>query len=109
VAVSLPWSTSATAILVVLWLLALLPTLDAASLRRALAQPAGGLPVVLWGLGLIGMLWGDAGIGERVYMFGGFQKLLVIPLLIAQFSRSDKGLWVAFGFLGANTVLLAVS
>jgi len=33
IAVSLPWSTSATGILVGLWLLALLPTLDLASLR----------------------------------------------------------------------------
>ena len=34
VAVSLPWSTSASSILIVLWLIALVPTLDAASVRR---------------------------------------------------------------------------
>ena len=34
VAVSLPWSTSATSILLVLWLVALLPTLDVAMMRR---------------------------------------------------------------------------
>ena len=49
VAVSLPWSTSATGILVVLWLLALIPTLDWAEVRRELATPAGGLPVLLFG------------------------------------------------------------
>ena len=38
VAVSLPWSTSATAILVVLWLLAALPALDRSAVRRTLAS-----------------------------------------------------------------------
>ena len=46
IAVSLPWSTSATTFLIMLWLLALLPTLDAAAVRRELLSPAGGLPVV---------------------------------------------------------------
>ena len=50
-AVSLPWSTSATGILAVLWLLVLVPTLDRAALRRVLTTPAGGLPVLLWALG----------------------------------------------------------
>ena len=44
-AMSLPWSTSATAILAVLWLLALLPTLRWADIRREIWTPAGGLPV----------------------------------------------------------------
>ena len=47
VAVSLPWSTSATAILVVIWLFALIPTLAWADARRELATAAGGLPVLL--------------------------------------------------------------
>ena len=45
VAASLPWSTSATGILVALWLLALIPTLNWDDIRRELATPAGGLPV----------------------------------------------------------------
>jgi O-antigen ligase len=55
-AASLPWSTSATGVLAGLWLLAVIPTLDAAALRRVLSTPAGGLPVMLWALGLVGML-----------------------------------------------------
>ena len=55
VAVSLPWSTSATSILIVLWVLAVLPTLDVSGLRRELASPAGGLPVLLWALAVVGM------------------------------------------------------
>jgi len=36
VAVSLPWSTSATSILIVLWIIAVVPTLDIVSVRREL-------------------------------------------------------------------------
>ena len=43
VAVALPWSTSAVGILLVLWLLALIPTLNWQDLRRELLAPAGGL------------------------------------------------------------------
>ena len=46
-AVSLPWSTSATSILAVFWLLALIPTLRWADIRREVSALAGGLPVLL--------------------------------------------------------------
>ena len=59
VAVSLPWSTSATGILLVLWLLALIATLDWRELRRELLTPAGGLPVLLFLLGVLGLAWAD--------------------------------------------------
>jgi O-antigen ligase len=109
VAVSLPWSTSATSILVGLWLLALLPTLDFASLRRALAHPAGGLPVALVVLAVVGMLWADVPFAERFGGIRGPHKLLMIPLLLVQFRRSDKGTRVIGGFLASCTALLAVS
>ena len=97
VAVSLPWSTSATSILIVLWLIAVLPTLDVASVRREGMTPAGGLPVLLWALGALGMLWADASWGDRLHGLGSFHKLLVIPLLLAQFRRSERGNWVVIG------------
>src|ERR1700704_3657048 len=109
VAVALPWSTSATAILVVLWLIALVPTLDAAALRREVMSAAGGLPVLLWVLGAIGMLWADVSWSERLAGLSGFHKLLVIPLLLAQFRRSPHADWVIFGFLASSVVLLVVS
>jgi hypothetical protein len=56
VVVSLPWSTSATSILIVLFLIAVLPTLDRASLCREAMTATGGLPVLLWALAAIGML-----------------------------------------------------
>jgi O-antigen ligase len=109
VGVSMPWSTSATGILIVLWLLTLLPTLDLAALRRAVSHPAGGLPVALCAVGLVGMLWADAPFGERVSAFQSFLKLLAIPLLLVQFQRSDRGIWVVTGFLVSCTLLLVLS
>jgi len=109
VAVSLPWSTSATAILIVLWLLAVLPTLDVAMLRRELASAAGGLPVLLWSLAALGMLWADVAWSDRFGGLGGFLRLLVIPVLLAQFRRSEQGAFVLYGFLASATCLLAAS
>jgi O-antigen ligase len=108
-AASLPWSTSATSILVGVWLAVLLPTLDWPRLRRELFSPAGGLPVLLALLAIIGMAWADVGWGERLHGFRSFLKLLLIPLLLVQFRRSDKGLWVLAAFLISCAVLLAAS
>lgn len=109
-AVSLPWSTSATSILAVLWLIALLPTLDAAALRRVLSAPAGGLPVLLWMIGLIGMLWAvDVPMAERLNGLKSFHKLLFIPLLILHFRRSERAAWVMNGFLISCVVMLVLS
>ncbi len=109
VAVSLPWSTSATSILIVLWLIALVPTLDAASVRREVMSPAGGLPLLLWALGVAGMLWADVSFKERLGGLSGFHKLLLIPLLLAQFRRSGRAQWAFFGFLASSVLLLLVS
>jgi O-antigen ligase len=109
VAVSLPWSTSATAILIVLWLIALVPTLDVASVRRELLSAAGGLPVLVWALGAIGMLWADVSWSERIAGLSGFHKLLCIPLLLAQFRRSSQARWAIIGFLASSVALLIVS
>jgi len=109
VAVSLPWSTSASGILIVLWLLALLPTLDMASVRRELLSAAGGLPVALWLLGAVGMLWADVSWSERISALGTFHKLLMVPLLLAQFRRGGNAKWAIYGFLASTALLLAVS
>jgi O-antigen ligase len=110
VAVSLPWSTSATGILIVLWLIVLVPTLDAAARRREVMSAAGGLPLLLWVLGAIGMLWADVSWSERIAGMDGFHKLLVIPLLLAHFRRpAARGEWVIVGFLASSLVLLIFS
>ncbi len=109
VALMLPWSTSATSILIVAWLLALLPTLDIVAIRRELATPAGGLPVLLWFLGLIGMLWADVDWVARYRGLDSFNRLLLIPLLFAQFRRSENGIRVICGFLVSEAAVLIVS
>jgi O-antigen ligase len=108
-AVSLPWSVSATTILAWLWLLALLPTLDLPSLRRVITIPAGGFPLLLVILGAVAMLWADVPWAERFDSFGSFLKLGSIPLLLHQFCRSDNGRQVLIGFLASCVLLLVVS
>jgi hypothetical protein len=108
VAAALPWSTSAVGIAIAVWLVVLLPTLSAASIKRELVTAAGGLPVVLWFLGVIGTLWADASWHDRFAGLDSFHRLLAIPLLLAQFRHSENGDWVILGFfISAITVLLA--
>src|SRR5690349_2210399 len=91
VAIALPWSTSAVGIAIAVWLVLLLPSLDWDCVKRELATAAGGLPVLLWCLGAIGMLWADVSWHDRLAGFDGFHRLLAIPLLLAQFRRSGNG------------------
>jgi len=109
VVVSLPWSTSASVILIVLWLVAALPTLSVADMRRELLTAAGGLPVLLWVLAAVGMLWADVSWAERIDGLGGFHRLLALPLLLAQFRRSQSGPLACYGFLISATVLMVLS
>lgn len=108
-AVSLPWSTSATGILVALWLIAVLPTLNVAALKRELATAAGGLPVALCALATLGLLWADVSWSERVGGYTPFLRLLLIPVLLAQFRRSEHGMRVIVGFFASVTGVLLVS
>jgi len=109
VAAVLPWSTSATSILLVLWLFALVPSISWSDLRRELVTPAAGLPVLLMFLGLVGMAWADVSLVERWKGLDGFVKLLAIPFLMVQFRRSDAAMRVFVSFLTACVVLLVAS
>jgi O-antigen ligase len=109
VAASLPWSTSAASICVGLWLLASLPTLDLAGLRREIATPAGGLPVLLVALAALGMLWTQVSWAAAFAGLTPFLKLLLIPLLFFHFRRSERGVWVLAAFLISCAALLLLS
>ena len=109
VVASLPWSTSISSVLLVLWLLLLLPTLDMASLRRTLAAPAAALPVALCLLAFAGMMWAEVTLPERFDGARQFLRLLVIVLVLIHFQRSDRGMAVIFGYLISCTVLLFIS
>ena len=107
--VSMPWSTTATSILLVLWLVVLVPTLDWPAVRREIWTPAGGLPVLFCLLGIVGMLWADVPWPERFGGLNSFHRMLFIPLLLAQFRRSGNGRWVMIGFLASCVGLLLLS
>ena len=108
-AVSLPWSTSATSILVVVWLILFVPTLTWPDTRRVLTTTVGGLPVLLVLLGALGMAWAKVPLFDRLGGLDGFLKLLVLPLLMMRFTRSDRALWVFGGYVAACVVLLLAS
>ena len=109
VAVSLPWSITATGFLVVLWLIASLSTIDLATLRRTIVLPIAALPVAFCVLAALGMVWADVAWADRLATFRVFFRLLVIVLLLVQFQRSERGMWVLGGFLASCAVLLALS
>ena len=108
-AASLPWSTSAAGILIAAWLVSFLLTYPSTAIRQELATAAGGLPALLWLFAVLGMLWADAGLAQRLSALGGFHKLLLIPLLLAQFRRSERGAWVLYGFLASCSALMLAS
>ncbi|MCC6779578.1 MAG: O-antigen ligase family protein [Hyphomicrobiales bacterium] len=109
VVTSLPWSTSATIAAIALWLIVLVPTLDLDMLRREVSTPAGLLPLLVFVLAAIGTLWSEGSWSERISGLLAFDKLLIIPLLLAQFRRSPHLAWVLGGFFVSLVVLLAAS
>jgi O-antigen ligase len=109
VVISLPWSTSATSILVALWVVTIALTLDDRSLRQMSVMPAAVLPIALVVLALAGMVWADVAWPERLSGAGPFLKLLAIPLLFIHFSRSARGEMVLVAFFTSACALLVFS
>jgi O-antigen ligase len=72
-------------------------------------MPAGTLPLILAGLGAAGMLWADVSWAERLGGISSYTKLLALPLLLLQFSRSGRGRQVLIGFVASCLLLLTVS
>jgi O-antigen ligase len=108
-AASIPWSTSATGILVPAWFVTAALALDLAELRRQALTPAGGLPLVLLAMAVLGMAWADVSLIGRWQGLDGFLKLAFVPLLLAHFRHSERGMWVVLAFLGACIALLIAS
>lgn len=109
VAVVLPWSVSASSVLIAAWLFAFLPTLDWTKLRASLSIPAGGVPALLCLLALAAVAWSDATPKDQFSNLKVFVRLLIIALLFVQFQRSEHGPWVLGAFLVSGALLLAVS
>ena len=109
IAILLPWTTTGVSIAVVLWIVALGFTCEPGALLRSLKRPVSALPIALFTLVLVGMLWSHAPSHERLHQLSQASKLLVLPLLIYHFERSPRGMWVFFAFLISCVVLAIVS
>ncbi|WP_312015259.1 hypothetical protein [Bradyrhizobium liaoningense] len=107
IAASLPWSTTATSIFVGLWLLVVTPTIDWGDYARRLRQPAYALPFLVLLLALVGTLWSDDAWADRLHAAKPVAKLVIIPLLLYHFSRSDRGMMLFAAFL-CSCALLAI-
>jgi O-antigen ligase len=109
VALSLPWSTSLTAIFAVAALVTITPFFDANAFLQSIKRPASIFPLALFALALLGTLWSDAPWGARLYSVGPAAKLLMVPLLFYHFERSARGVQVFKAFLISCVVLMAMS
>jgi O-antigen ligase len=108
-AASLPWSTTASAIFIALWLVLLIPTIDAKDFASVLAQPASLLPLALLGLAVIGTLWSVDPWPVRLHGISPVLKLSLIPFLLYHFRRSQRGSWVFIAFLASSALLMLLS
>jgi len=108
-AAALPWSTTALAVFMLLWLAAVIPTIDWEQFVLDLATPPVALAVGLVVLALIGLSWSDAGWAERLHGLKPLSKLLLLPFLLAYFQRSQHGRWVFMAFLVSCTLLMVLS
>ncbi len=108
-AFALPWSTTAVSVLLVLWLIVLLPTIEWRALLTSLKNPASFLPIVFFGLAGAGMLWADASWAVRLQALHPAFKLLAIPLLLYHFGRSERSSWVFIAFFSSCALLMGFS
>ena len=108
-ALSLPWSTSLVGIFSACWFGSAALTLDYPTYFRSLKQPICALPLALFALAAVGVLWSDASWGARLYALGPAIKLLFLPVLFHHFERSSRGMWVFVAFLVSCTLLMVVS
>ena len=115
VAASLPWSTSAAAIIIALWAISALPVLRYSLLKNSVLSPAGGLPVLLWLIAAVAMVWADVTWSESLHAMRGFHKLLVLPFVLrsvyVSLKNLDQRFELAAASLGASprNVLLTVT
>lgn len=109
IATLLPWSTSGVVIFVLLWIIALVPTLDLRAFLHSLKRPICIAPIALFMLAVAGTLWSDVSWEARLHGIGPTMKLLVLPLLLYHFQRTARGTWVLVAFLISSTLLMTAS
>src|ERR1700687_227971 len=109
IALLLPWSTTGVVIVAVLWVIALVPTIEVGAFLRSLTRPICALPIAMFALALVGTLWSDASWSERLYAVGPTAKLLMLPLLLYHSERTARGSWVFIAFLASCALLMVAS
>src|SRR5256884_1999140 len=109
VAASIPWSTTAVAIFMIVWFLVLIPTIEPRSFLGHLKHPAFFLPIAFFALAVIGTLWADGPWSARLHGIHPVAKLLAIPFLFYHFERSTRGMQVLTVFLVSCVLLQALS
>jgi O-antigen ligase len=109
IAASIPWSTTAVVVFVIIWFIVLVPTIEPRSFLISLKRPASLLPAVLFALAVIGMLWADGPWAERFHGLSPVAKLMAIPFFLYHFQRSKRGHWVFISFLASCALLLVLS
>ena len=100
-AASLPWSTTAVSIFMVLWMLVVLPTIHWPAFFESLRAPASLLPLALLALAMAGLFWTADSWPVGFQGLVPVTKLLAVPLLLYHYERSERGHWVLFAFLAA--------
>jgi len=108
-AASLAWSTTAVSVFMVLWILAVLPTIRWQAFSEALRAPASFLPLAFVALAVAGLFWTEDGWPVAIQGLVPVSKLLVIPLLLYHYERSQCGHWVLFAFVASCALLMGVS
>jgi len=93
----------------VLWFLALIPTLDPRALLRSLTRPASSLPLAIFVLAVVGTLWSDSPWPARLHGINPVAKLLAVPFLLYHFERSQRAIWVFVALLISCALLMALS
>jgi O-antigen ligase len=109
IAVSLPWSTTLVGIFGAASIVTMAPFLDLKAFLQSLTRPICAMPIALFALAVVGMLWSDAPWATRLYAIGPASKLLMLPLLFHHFERSARGVQVFVAFLASCMLLLAMS
>jgi len=103
------WSTTVTAVLIATWFVTLLGSWNIPERCGEQWTAAAALPLVLWGFGILGVLWAGVPWADRLASLNSFQKLFMVPFLALQFRDSHRGMCVLIGFLISSTLLLIVS
>ncbi|THD66004.1 MAG: hypothetical protein E7813_13785 [Bradyrhizobium sp.] len=108
-AFTLPLTTTGENVAVAVFAVLALMTFDLPRLVATLRSPAGYLPVALFALLLVGVLWSMQPYSVAISWVIPYCKLLLIPLVIATALTPRQALQIAAGFLAACVILLALS